>query len=118
LQKPFHWLILGAGAIGTYIGVQLSLHDNRVVFIDKPEIRTKLLSNGLSLEIEGKQNHLTDPKIWTTLPDALHEGPFDVAVFALNLTTLKPAHKYRSYKDQLPPFLCLQNGVENERTVD
>jgi 2-dehydropantoate 2-reductase len=118
LQKPLSWLIFGAGAIGTYIGGLLSLHGNRVAFIEKPEVAVRLRSVGLRLAIAGKQRHIPEPQIWTTLTEALQESPFDIAIFALKSYDTESALKnITPHRDLLPPLLCLQNGVENERTL-
>jgi 2-dehydropantoate 2-reductase len=111
-------LVFGAGAIGTYIGGQLALHDHRVGFIEKVEVARKLQREGLRLEIEGKKYHLPHPEIWTTIEEALHKGPFDVTIFALKSYDTEPAlNQIAPHADSLPPFLCLQNGVENEQML-
>ena len=38
LEARLNWLIFGAGAIGTYIGGNLILHGQKVVFLEQPEV--------------------------------------------------------------------------------
>lgn len=111
-------LSFGAGAIGTYIAGSLALHGHQVVFLEKPEVAGRLRQQGLSLEIGGRTLRLENPVLADTIETALAHGPFDVAIFALKsfdtqpfLETLKPHHA------ELPPLLCLQNGVENEPAI-
>ncbi len=111
-------LSFGAGAIGTYIAGSLALHGHQVVFLEKPEVAGRLRQQGLSLEIGGRTLRLENPVLSDTIETALAHGPFDVALFALKsfdtkpfLETLKPHHA------ELPPLLCLQNGVENEPAI-
>jgi 2-dehydropantoate 2-reductase len=120
MQDTMNWLVYGAGAIGTYIGGSLALQDHRVAFIEKVKVARKISRRGLCLEIDGKQNQIPDPEIWTSTKKALEKGPFNVVIFALKCFDTEPALKtIAPHADQLPPFLCLQNGVENEdRLVD
>jgi ketopantoate reductase len=36
--SELHWLIFGAGAIGTYIGGSLALHGQNVAFLEQPGV--------------------------------------------------------------------------------
>jgi 2-dehydropantoate 2-reductase len=108
-------LIFGAGAIGTYIGGSLALHDHQVVFLERPEIAEEIRRRGLHLSMEGIDEHLPDPETAASLPEALSKGPFDAAVFALKSNDTQAALKMiEPVSIQMPPMLCLQNGVENE----
>lgn len=79
--------------------------------------------HGLHLQLGFKQHRITDIQIATSIEEALHPSsfishPFDVAFFALKSYDTAPAlETLAPYKDQLPPFLCLQNGVENEAAL-
>ena len=113
--KPLSVLIFGAGAIGTYIGGSLALHDHQVVFLERPEIAEEIRRRGLHLSMEGIDEHLPDPETAASLPEALSKGPFDAAVFALKSNDTQAALKMiEPVSIQMPPMLCLQNGVENE----
>lgn len=113
-----NWLVYGAGAIGTYIGGLLALHDHRVAFIEKEEVASQIRRRGLCLEINSKKNQIPDPEIWTSTKKALEMGTFNVVVFALkSYDTDQALETIAPYVDQLPPFLCLQNGVENEEKL-
>jgi 2-dehydropantoate 2-reductase len=58
---------------------------------------------------------LETPRLVTSLDEAIADDPYDVALFALKSFDTAPALEgLRTYIAQLPPVLCLQNGVENE----
>ena len=109
------YLCFGAGAIGTYIGGSLVLSGDEVIFLERPEYADGLRRNGLLLEFNGEKHHLKDISLASSLDEALMAGPFDVAIFAIkSYDTQKAIEEIRPYHVALPPFLCLQNGVENE----
>jgi 2-dehydropantoate 2-reductase len=112
-------LSFGAGAIGTYIGGSLALSGCQVVFLERPEIVQTLRKGGLTLEIEGEIRKLPQPDLTASLPEALAKGPFDAALFALkSFDTSAALEQMQPYADQLPPMICLQNGVDNEAAIE
>ena len=120
-------LTLGAGAIGAYVGGSLALAGSHVVFLERGEKVNELRERGLRLDLtlderrRTKEISLVKPSSFaavSSLDDALRYGPFDLALFALKsydtsaaLETLKP------YADKMPPFLCLSNGLANEKLI-
>lgn len=114
-SQPLSILAFGAGAVGAYVTGSLVLHGHRVVFLERPETAVALRRRGLRLEINGRQEHIPNPAACASLEDALSQGPFDGCVFALKSFDTTPAlDAITPYKEQMPPVLCLQNGVENE----
>ncbi|MFH2039914.1 MAG: 2-dehydropantoate 2-reductase [Chloroflexota bacterium] len=117
-------LTFGAGAIGTYVGGSLALSGHNVVFIEQPAVVEELQRRGMSLELSlDKRRNTHQPfnlpssrfKIVSTLDEALMKGPFDAAIFALkSFDTVSALEAMIPYASQMPPVLCLQNGVENE----
>ncbi len=121
------FLILGAGAIGTYIGGSLVLAGYPVVFVEQPRMVEELRQKGLRLDLtiderrKTKDVSIVEPRSFVIVPsleDALKFGPFDAGIFALKsfdtasaLETLKP------FAEKLPPFLCLSNGADNEPMI-
>jgi 2-dehydropantoate 2-reductase len=111
-------LVFGAGAIGTYVGGSLALQGNPVTFVEKPEIARQLRQRGLELQTGEKKQKISDPDIAGSIPEALEKGPFDVAIFALkSFDTRSALDDLASYQENIPPILCLQNGVENESQI-
>lgn len=108
-------LSVGAGAIGSYIGGNLVLKGHQVVFLEQPHVAQELKQRGLSLEQDGEVRQISSPVVASSLAEALDFGEYDVALFALkSFDTLPVVQTLLPYREQLPPFLCLQNGVDNE----
>ncbi len=119
MAERLNWLIIGAGAIGTYIGGSLLLLGHKVVFLDQSETVAEILEHGLKLNLHGQENRILHPVIYTTLPGAISHTTFDVAVFALkSYDTAIVSELMRPFADLIPPVLCLQNGVENEPLLE
>jgi 2-dehydropantoate 2-reductase len=114
-----NWLIFGAGAIGTYIGATLITHGQNVVFLERPQVSSLLREQGLRLNIRGQEQRILHPDTYTSIPEVLSLGTFDVAVFAVkSYDTQAAIDGVRKYASSFPPVLCLQNGVENEAVIE
>jgi len=117
-HPPLNVLTIGAGAIGTYIGGSLTLHGHHVVFLERPNVAEALQQHGMRLTLPDGEHHIPQPNVAASLPEALAQGPFDVTLFALKSYDTRPALEgMREHLAEMPPFLCLQNGVENEATL-
>ena len=111
-------LSFGAGAIGTYIGGSLALHGHSVVFLERPEVAASLRDSALHLNLNGIEHQIATPDVAESLEEALSKGPFNVAVFALkSFDTQAALAGIAPYAQDMPPILCLQNGVENETRI-
>lgn len=114
-SKPLNVLAFGAGAIGGYIGGSLALHGNSITFLERSHNILSLRANGLKLIIEEESHHLEKLSYAASVKEALAYGPFDIALFALkSYDTAEALKSLKGFESQLPPFLCLQNGVDNE----
>lgn len=117
-KKPLSILTFGAGAIGGYIGGSLMLKGHRVVFLEREHNAPTLRKNGLDLTLGEDSYRIANLKVQTSIDEALVGEKFDVALFALKsydtASALKPL---KSLANKLPPFLCLQNGVDNEAAI-
>ena len=110
-------LTFGAGAIGTYVGGSLALLGHRVVFLEVEPLVPVIRERGMSLEINGINQVVPNLTVVSTLGECLQivGGTYDLAIFALkSYDTDSALASIRPYVEQMPPFLCLQNGVENE----
>jgi 2-dehydropantoate 2-reductase len=111
-------LSFGAGAIGTYLGGSLALHGHQVVFLERPSIVADIRQNGLRLSFADREAKISDPLIVSSLEDGLALGPFDAALFAMkSYDTAAAVNSLIPFQDNLPPILCLQNGVDNEGLI-
>jgi 2-dehydropantoate 2-reductase len=120
-------LAFGAGAIGTYVGGSLALAGNRVVFLEQPKAVEELRNQGLLLDLGERPNKSNNSsrdlrpssvEFYSDLKEALSRGSFDFAIFALkSFDTAAAMEKMKPHADQLPPVLCLSNGVDNEPLI-
>jgi 2-dehydropantoate 2-reductase len=118
MSEPLRFLSIGAGAIGTYIGGSLALKGHQVVFVERPEVAEELRSRGLRLEIAGTGHHLPEPTVVGSIQEALALQDCDAALFALkSFDTPVFLNSLKIPVDELPPFLCLSNGVANEPAI-
>jgi 2-dehydropantoate 2-reductase len=128
-SKPseMKFLVLGAGAIGTYIGGSLALAGYQVVFVEQPNMVEELRSKGLRLDLtiderrKTKDASILEPRTFVivpTLEEALKFGPFDAGIFALkSFDTIPALEGLKPFAERLPPLLCLSNGVDNEPAI-
>jgi 2-dehydropantoate 2-reductase len=108
-------LILGAGAIGGYLGASLALHGHRIVTLEREHNAEILRKQGFFLTIGERTHHLENIAVVTSIEEALKFVSFDAVFIAVKsydteavITILAP------YSAQLPAIVCFQNGVENE----
>jgi 2-dehydropantoate 2-reductase len=115
MAEHFRILSFGAGAIGVYIGGSLALRGHQIVFLERPQTAQEIRHHGIWLENEAGKHRLSQTLIVESLEEALEQGPFDLALFALkSFDTKTAADQIAPYAAALPPVLCLQNGVDNE----
>jgi 2-dehydropantoate 2-reductase len=122
--KQMKVLTFGAGAIGTYIGGSLALAGSQVIFVEQSSSVQELRGRGLRLDLTISRNSVFDIHdssviFASSLEEALKFGPFDIAVYALkSFDTAAALEAMKPYAQQLPPILCLSNGVDNELGSD
>jgi 2-dehydropantoate 2-reductase len=117
-QQPLRILSIGAGAIGTYIGGSLALDGHSVVFLERPAVVEELKQNGLTLQINERIQRIPNPQAVANMADAIKNGPYDIALFALkSFDTKQVLKELLPYQGSFPPILCLQNGVDNEAVL-
>jgi 2-dehydropantoate 2-reductase len=111
-------LFFGAGAIGTYVGGSLALAGHTVAFIERPEAADVIARQGLILRLGGAAKKVQPAMLVTSPAEALAAGPYDFGVFALkSFDTGSALNQLRSASALVPPLLCFQNGVDNEREI-
>lgn len=110
------FLCIGAGAIGTYIGGSLLSAGETVTFVERPEAIDRIKDQGMTVVRTDGTAYKTDGvSIVPTASDALALGDYDAVIFAVkSFDTEKILAGLSPMIDRLPPFLSLQNGVENE----
>lgn len=118
-ETPLKMLSFGAGAIGAYFGGSLADSGQQVVFLERPEVAAELRQRGLRLSLPEREIQIAAPVCAGSIEEALSFGPYDVALFALKSFDTRPVlEQIQAHQPDLPPVLCLQNGVENEPTIE
>lgn len=114
-DHPLRILSFGAGAIGGYLGLALAKKGHAVTFLERPHNIEELRNKGIRLLIGDDHLHLSNFNLASSLTEVLTFGPFDIALFAFKSYDTEAILKnLAKHKNDLPPFLCLQNGVDNE----
>lgn len=118
MREPLRVLSIGAGAIGTYVGGSLALEGHHVVFVERPEVAEGLRSRGFRLDLPEGERRFPGSHVAGRIEDALGGEPFDVALFALKSFDAPVfLDSLAVPPEDLPPFLCLSNGVDNEPAI-
>jgi len=115
MNKRF--LILGAGAIGSYLGGSLAQNGHDVLFLERKKDIASLQNQGIIMDIEGKRSTISSSKYISSLDQALIQKPdlIILAVKTYHLDTILP--ELTRLRENLPPLLCLQNGIEGEKRL-
>jgi 2-dehydropantoate 2-reductase len=117
--EKLNLLVLGAGAVGTYIGGSLALKKHQVTFVERPEPAKRLSIQGLTLALPAEEVHLDNVNVTTDLGAALTVNKYDLILFALkSYDTNNVLRVLSQYDTNTPPLLCMQNGVENEIRIE
>jgi len=109
------YLVVGPGAIGTYIGGHLALAGQRVVFWARPGSAARLRERGLVLRTAQGPPRRVPPAalgVVTSAEDALRAGPYRAAFLTVktyHLADLLPA--LRQAASAWPVLVDLLNGV-------
>lgn len=118
INRKYSILSFGAGAIGTYIGGSLALQGHSVVFLEQPAIADEIRRLGIHLNINANIMRIPEPQFAASLAEALSMHQFDFGLFALkSFDTAAAVEQMAPYARDIPPLLCLQNGVENEFAI-
>lgn len=111
------YLIIGAGAIGTYIGGSLLKIGKKVIFLEREEVIPIFKKNGLRIVLEETVFSASNIQVFSDFDQATRET-VDVVIFAMkSFDTDSAARMVSEYKDRFRVVLCLQNGVENESII-
>jgi 2-dehydropantoate 2-reductase len=120
-RSPGAALVMGAGAIGCWVGGRLQAAGAEVHFVGRPSVLDELRFSGLTLtDLDGKRSHLAAPelRLHAECPD-LKSGARGDAAPSLVLLCVKSgatAEAAAILQLHLPagtPVLSLQNGVGN-----
>jgi 2-dehydropantoate 2-reductase len=109
-------LVVGAGAIGGYVGAKLALAGHDVTLLGRRRLADAFAARGLTLiEPEG-QFAIEDCRVVTSAAEAFASSRrFDLALFTVKTCDTQTAiDALRPQADGVDRFLSLQNGVSGE----
>ena len=111
-------LIVGAGAVGSFIGARLALAGSRVTLVGRPSLVQVAQTAGIRL-VEPEGMRQTPPlPAFTTLAEAFAAAPVDLAILTVKAyDTAAVIGELQAAVSTPPPLLSLQNGVGNEELL-
>jgi 2-dehydropantoate 2-reductase len=108
-------LIVGVGAIGTYIGARLIKSGERVVFLARRNTAASIKKQGVVIASPKRTLRVHPIDVESSFSDAVRKYHFDIMFVAIKAYDTKGILSgILKHKEDLPPLVCLQNGVENE----
>ncbi len=108
-------LVIGAGAIGGFLGGKLAAQHN-VTFFDRASVVDVVCARGLRLIEPAGETTVTNLAAFTSLEEVFARTPhFDLALLCVKAyDTATAIQSLRPYADRTDHFLTPQNGVNNE----
>ncbi|MEI2778544.1 MAG: 2-dehydropantoate 2-reductase [Tetrasphaera sp.] len=112
------FLVVGAGAIGAYVGGCLAAAGHPVAFLARRHTADVIATEGLVIERGERSLHVQNVAVFTDAGEALRTQGTDVVICALkSFDTESALADLVSTGEPLPPVLSLQNGVDNEPLI-
>lgn len=114
-------LVVGAGAIGQWIGANVQQAGAEVVFVGRENFARAALREGLHVQLpDGSAWHLQNVKAHVSVTGAMSDAPFDAVVLCVKAYAVEDAMREVVAAGVLAPYtrvICLQNGIGAEETV-
>jgi 2-dehydropantoate 2-reductase len=120
MHKPLNIIVVGAGAVGGWIGGRLALAGHSVTLVGRQSLADAVRDTGLRLltpddPLEGQIVPSSKVVVETSVEDASSHGPFDLALLTTKTYDTETAIAEMAVADLgQPTFISLQNGVWNE----
>ena len=114
------FLVIGAGAIGGYVGGCLALAGHELTLLSRPASAADLADHGLQLTWarSGEVRTARGFQVVTTLAAALSGPAFDCIILAVKAFDTEPIiQELQAITSAPPPILALQNGVDAEAAL-
>jgi 2-dehydropantoate 2-reductase len=113
-----HILVIGAGAIGGFIGGQLAAQHNVTLF-DRAPLVEAVRARGLRIITPESEHTVTNLAAFTSLEEIFAQAPrFDLAIISMKaFDTVTAIKSLRPYADRIERFLTPQNGIDNEELL-
>ena len=111
-------LVMGAGAIGCYLGGCLQASGTPVVFVGRPRVLAALREHGLTLtDLDGSKQHLDSSalSLFEAIPPAI--APSLVLLAVKSGATAEAAAQLGAALPAGTPVVSMQNGLSNAATA-
>ena len=118
IQTPGPALVMGAGAVGCWVGGQLQAAGAQVHFVGRPSVLEALRLSGLTLtDLDGRRTHIAPPQLHlhAEVPEVtrLSAPPALVLLCVKSGATAEAAALLALRLPAGTPVLSLQNGIAN-----
>ena len=111
-------LVMGAGAIGCFVGGHLAADGHRVTLVGRARLMQKVAAEGLTIRWPDQPPRLSTPETVTTLNDL--STPYDFIILTVKAPdTPSVIAQFRARRSLLEQgyIVSLQNGVGNEEQL-
>jgi 2-dehydropantoate 2-reductase len=107
-------LVMGAGAIGCFVGGCLAGGGQQVTLVGRPALMQKITTEGITLRQPGRQLQTVFPATATAVP---LDSSFDVILLTVKAPDTLQAIKELAALNHKPYLVSLQNGIGNEEQL-
>jgi len=109
-------LVIGAGAIGGYVGAKMALAGHEVTLVGRQSLVDAVSARGLRLIEPNEEREIRDCHAVVSVKEAFEASRrYDLALFTVKTYDTHPAiDELRPYAQLVDRFLSLQNGVSGE----
>ena len=109
-------LVVGAGAIGGYVGARLALAGHSVTLVGRPPLAEAVAARGLRLIEPEAEFEIRDCRAVISVVEAFAPAPkFDLALLTVKTYDAQSAiDELRPHTERVDRFLSLQNGLSGE----
>jgi 2-dehydropantoate 2-reductase len=111
-------LVMGAGAIGCFVGGSLAGTGHQVTLVGRPLLMQKIAAQGLTLRWPGQPDKIAWPETATSLTEPA--APYDFVLITVktpDTTTAIQELATLPLESAKPCFVSLQNGIGNEEQL-
>ncbi|OYU42555.1 MAG: 2-dehydropantoate 2-reductase, partial [Burkholderiales bacterium PBB4] len=111
-----NYVVVGAGAVGCYVGGRLSAAGHAVTLVGRPRILAQLRQHGLRItDLDGFDVLLSAERLELAedLEASMFERPCTVLLCVKGGATVRAANELARMCPASTPVVSLQNGVEN-----
>jgi 2-dehydropantoate 2-reductase len=108
-------MVVGAGAVGCFLGARLALAGNTVTLIGRESMVEAVRGSGLTLEEPDAVRQASNIAAANSIAAALSgDEPYDLALVTVKAYDTDAVAAELAQRPALPPLLTMQNGVGNE----